>query len=226
MAVVPNRFGIYPLVEGPGRHVYPKTTTFCLVLGFTPSREACRAHQSQNDLEQLSPERPGAASGRGGDVGEAKGAWAKGSAWGAEKVVGRGEGRGAAGRWRGLSVRAWGEARGERRVGWRGTRPWERARAPAKAAGEGSRPHRGGRAWLKVWRWQCVGRPGVGEGLARGVAGMSARRRERGRRSVGVGRSAWVVARGARSCQCGAASGVVSAGEGGLPGRSRGGGCG
>ena len=82
--------------------------------------------------------------------------------------VGRGEGRGAAGRWRGLSVRAWGEARGERRVGWRGTRPWERARAPAKAAGEGSRPHRGG----------------------------------------------------------GAASGVVSAGEGGLPGRSRGGGCG
>ena len=53
MAVVPNRFGIYPLVEGPGRHVYPKTTTFCLVLGFTPSREACRAHQSQNDLEQL-----------------------------------------------------------------------------------------------------------------------------------------------------------------------------
>ena len=41
-----------PLVEGPGRHVHPKTTTFCLVLGFTPSREACRAHQSQNDLEQ------------------------------------------------------------------------------------------------------------------------------------------------------------------------------
>ena len=27
----------------------------------TPSREACRAHQSQNDLEQLSPERQGAA---------------------------------------------------------------------------------------------------------------------------------------------------------------------
>ena len=53
MAVVQNRFGIYPLVEGPGRHVHPKTTTFCLVLGFTPSREACRAHQSQNDLEQL-----------------------------------------------------------------------------------------------------------------------------------------------------------------------------
>ena len=157
MAVVPNRFGIYPLVEGPGRHVYPKTTTFCLVLGFTPSREACRAHQSQNDLEQLSPERPGAASGRGGDVGEAKGAWAKGSAWGAEKVVGR----------RGVGVGCQ-CARGERRVGRRGTRPWERARAPAKAAGEGSRPHRGG----------------------------------------------------------GAASGVVSAGEGGLPGRSRGGGCG
>ena len=41
-----------PLVEGPARHVHPKTTTFCLVLGFTPSREACRAHQSQNDLEQ------------------------------------------------------------------------------------------------------------------------------------------------------------------------------
>ena len=41
-----------PLVEGPGRHVHPKTTTFCLVLGFTPSREACRAHHSQNDLEQ------------------------------------------------------------------------------------------------------------------------------------------------------------------------------
>ena len=34
-----------------------------------------------------------------------------------------GEGRGAAGRWRGLSVRAWVVARGERRVGWRGTRP-------------------------------------------------------------------------------------------------------
>ena len=25
-----------PLVEGPGRQVHPKTTTFCLVLGFTP----------------------------------------------------------------------------------------------------------------------------------------------------------------------------------------------
>ena len=59
-AVVQNRFGIYPLVEGPGRQVHPKTTTFCPVLGFTTSREACRAHQSQNDLEQLSPERPGA----------------------------------------------------------------------------------------------------------------------------------------------------------------------
>ena len=33
IAVVQNRFGIYPLVEGPGRPVYPKTTTFCLVLG-------------------------------------------------------------------------------------------------------------------------------------------------------------------------------------------------
>ena len=52
-AVVPNRFGIHPLVEGPGRHVHPKTTTFCLVLGFTPSRQPSRAHQSQNDLEQL-----------------------------------------------------------------------------------------------------------------------------------------------------------------------------
>ena len=41
-----------PLVEGPGRQVYPKTTTFCLVLGFTPSRQLSRAHQSQNDLEQ------------------------------------------------------------------------------------------------------------------------------------------------------------------------------
>ena len=53
--------------------------------------------------------------------------------WGAEKVVGR----------RGVGVGCQ-CARGERRVGWRGTRPWERARAPAKAAGEGSRPHRGG----------------------------------------------------------------------------------
>ena len=53
MAVVQNRFGIYPLVEGPARHVHPKTTTFCLVLGFTPSGRPSRAHQSQNDLEQL-----------------------------------------------------------------------------------------------------------------------------------------------------------------------------
>ena len=52
-AVVQNRFGIYPLVEGPARHVHPKTTTFCLVLGFTPSGRPYRAHQSQNDLEQL-----------------------------------------------------------------------------------------------------------------------------------------------------------------------------
>ena len=143
MAVVPNRFGIYPLVEGPGRHVYPKTTTFCLVLGFTPSREACRAHQSQNDLEQLSTERPGAASGRGGDVGEAKGAWAKGSAWGAEKVVGRGEGRGAAGRWRGLSVRAWGEARGVAR---------DEAVGEGKGTGKGSR-----RRQQATPRWRGVG---------------------------------------------------------------------
>ena len=50
--VVPNRFGIYPLVEGPGRQVYPKTTTFCLVLGFTTSTQPSKAHQSQNDLEQ------------------------------------------------------------------------------------------------------------------------------------------------------------------------------
>ena len=42
-----------PLVEGPGRHVHPKTTTFCLVLGFTPSGRPSRAHQSQNDLGQL-----------------------------------------------------------------------------------------------------------------------------------------------------------------------------
>ena len=42
-----------PLVEGPGRPVHPKTTTFCPVLGFTPSGRPCRAHQSQNDLEQL-----------------------------------------------------------------------------------------------------------------------------------------------------------------------------
>ena len=41
-----------PLVEGPGRQVHPKTTTFCLVLGFTPSRQPSKAHQSQNDLEQ------------------------------------------------------------------------------------------------------------------------------------------------------------------------------
>ena len=54
MAVVQNRFGIYPLIEGPARHVHPKTTTFCLVLGFTPpSRQPSRAHQSQNDLGQL-----------------------------------------------------------------------------------------------------------------------------------------------------------------------------
>ena len=42
-----------PLVEGHGRHIHPKTTTFCLVLGFTPSRQPSRAHQSQNDLGQL-----------------------------------------------------------------------------------------------------------------------------------------------------------------------------
>ena len=54
-AVVQKRFGIYPLVEGPGRHVHPKTTTFCLVLVFTPSIQPSRAHQSQNDLEQGSP---------------------------------------------------------------------------------------------------------------------------------------------------------------------------
>ena len=53
MAVVQNRFGIYPLVEGPARHVHPKTTTFCPVLGFTPSGRPSRAHQSQNDLGQL-----------------------------------------------------------------------------------------------------------------------------------------------------------------------------
>ena len=53
MAVVQNRFGIHPLVEGSGRQVHPKTTTFCPVLGFTPSRQPSRAHQSQNDLEQL-----------------------------------------------------------------------------------------------------------------------------------------------------------------------------
>ena len=53
MAVVQNRFGIYPLVEGARRQVHPKTTTFCPVLGFTPSREAYRADQSQNDLGQL-----------------------------------------------------------------------------------------------------------------------------------------------------------------------------
>ena len=41
-----------PLVEGPERHVHPKTTTFCPVLGFTPSGRPSRAHQSQNDLEQ------------------------------------------------------------------------------------------------------------------------------------------------------------------------------
>ena len=44
-----------PLVEGPGRQVHPKTTTFCLVLGFTPSTQPSRAHQSQNDLEQGYP---------------------------------------------------------------------------------------------------------------------------------------------------------------------------
>ena len=42
-----------PLVEGPGRQVHPKTATFCLVLGFTPSWQPSRAHQSQNDLGQL-----------------------------------------------------------------------------------------------------------------------------------------------------------------------------
>ena len=66
-----------PLVEGPGRHVHPKTTTFCLVLGFTPSTQPSRAHQSQNDFEQLSPERPGA----GRAAGRRRGA-ARGSAWG------------------------------------------------------------------------------------------------------------------------------------------------
>ena len=54
-AVVQKRFGIHPLVEGPGRPVHPKTTTFCPVLGFTPSTQPSRAHQSQNDLEQGSP---------------------------------------------------------------------------------------------------------------------------------------------------------------------------
>ena len=54
--------------------------------------------------------------------------------------VERGEGRGAAGRWRGLSVRAWaggawGEARGVAR---------DKAVGEGKGAGEGSRPHRGG----------------------------------------------------------------------------------
>ena len=52
MAVVQNRFGIYPLVEGPARHVHPKTTTFCLVLGFTPSGRPCKAHRSPNVLAQ------------------------------------------------------------------------------------------------------------------------------------------------------------------------------
>ena len=52
MTVVPNRSGIHPLVEGSGRQVHPKTTTFCPVLGFTPSRQPYRAYQSQNDLEQ------------------------------------------------------------------------------------------------------------------------------------------------------------------------------
>ena len=42
-----------PLVEGPARHGHPKTTTFCLVLGFTPSTQPSRAHQSQNVFEQL-----------------------------------------------------------------------------------------------------------------------------------------------------------------------------
>ena len=42
-----------PLVEGPRRQVHPKTTTFCLVLGFTPSRQPSKTHQSQNDFEQL-----------------------------------------------------------------------------------------------------------------------------------------------------------------------------
>ena len=55
MAVVQKRFGIYPLVEGPTRQVHPKTTTFCPVLGFTPSGRPSRAHQSQNDFEQRSP---------------------------------------------------------------------------------------------------------------------------------------------------------------------------
>ena len=41
-----------PLVEGPVKQVHPKTTTFCLVLGFTPSGRPSRAHQSQNDFEQ------------------------------------------------------------------------------------------------------------------------------------------------------------------------------
>ena len=52
MAVVQKRFGIHPLIEGPGRPVHPKTTTFCPILGFTPSTQPSRAHQSQNDLEQ------------------------------------------------------------------------------------------------------------------------------------------------------------------------------
>ena len=46
-----------PLVEGPGRQVHPKTATFCLVLGFTPSWQPSKAHQSQNDFEQLQRKR-------------------------------------------------------------------------------------------------------------------------------------------------------------------------
>ena len=53
MAVVPNRFGLHTLVEGPGRQVHPKTRQKVVVLGFTPSRQPSRAHQSQNVLEQL-----------------------------------------------------------------------------------------------------------------------------------------------------------------------------
>ena len=42
-----------PPPEVPGRPVNPKTRQKVVVLGFTPSGRPYRAHQSQNDLEQL-----------------------------------------------------------------------------------------------------------------------------------------------------------------------------
>ena len=93
--------------------------------------------------------------------------------------VGRGEGRGAAGRWRGLSVRAWGEARGVAR---------DEAVGEGKGTGKGSRR-----------RQQATPRrPGVVEGLAMAVRGAAGRGRRPGEGrggDVGEAKGAWAAER-------------------------------